>query len=75
MLLTIIAALAGWAGLTFQAQAATVVDLKLIRAAFFSDACRQQAEALGITRTSDAIAFGPEPDIPTRDLCAYTFAA
>jgi hypothetical protein len=36
---------------------ATVVDMQLIGAAFFSDACRQQAEALGIARTSDANAL------------------
>lgn len=38
-------------------EAATVVDMELIRAAFFSDACRQQAEALGIARSSDANAL------------------
>jgi hypothetical protein len=31
--------------------------MQLIRAAFFSDACRQQAEALGIAHTSDANAL------------------
>jgi hypothetical protein len=31
--------------------------MQLIRAAFFSDACRQEAEALGIARTSDANAL------------------
>ena len=36
---------------------ATVVDMQLIGAAFFSDACRQQAEALGIARTPDANAL------------------
>jgi hypothetical protein len=40
--------------MTLHARAATTVDMQLIRAAFFSDACRQQAEALGIARTSDA---------------------
>jgi hypothetical protein len=43
--------------MTAPALAATIVDTQLIRAAFFSDACRQQAEALGITRTSDANAL------------------
>lgn len=54
MPLTIFAVLALSLAMTFHARAATVVDMQLVRAAFFSDACRQQAEALGITRTSDA---------------------
>jgi hypothetical protein len=57
MPLTIFAALAVWVGVTLHAQAASIVDTRLIRAAFFSDACRQQAEALGIARTSNANAL------------------
>jgi len=57
MPLTIFAALAVWVGVTLHAQAATIVDMQLIRAAFFSDACRQQAEAVGIARTPDANAL------------------
>jgi hypothetical protein len=52
--LTIFAVLALSLAMTLHARAATTVDMQLIRAAFFSDACRQQAEALGIARTSDA---------------------
>jgi hypothetical protein len=54
MPLIIFAALALCLAMTAPGWTATVVDMQLIRAAFFSDACRQQAEALGIARTSDA---------------------
>jgi len=57
MPLTIFAVLTLSLAMTFHARAATVVDMQLIRAAFFSDACRQQAETLGITSTSDANAL------------------
>lgn len=55
--LKIFAVLALCLAMTAPGLAATIVDTQLIRAAFFSDACRQQAEALGITRTSDAKAL------------------
>jgi hypothetical protein len=55
--LKVFAVLALCLAMTAQGLAATTVDMQLIRAAFFSDACRQQAEALGITRTSDASAL------------------
>jgi hypothetical protein len=55
--LKVFAVLALCLAMTAQGPAATTVDMQLIRAAFFSDACRQQAEALGITRTSDASAL------------------
>ena len=55
--LKIFAVLALCLAMTAPGLAATIVDTQLIRAAFFSDACRQQAEALGITRTSDANAL------------------
>jgi hypothetical protein len=57
MPLIIFAALALCLAMTAPGQTATVVDMQLIRATFFSDACRQQAEALGIARTSDANAL------------------
>jgi hypothetical protein len=57
MPLIIFAALALCLAMTAPGWTATVVDMQLIRAAFFSDACRQQAEALGIARTSDANAL------------------
>jgi hypothetical protein len=57
MPLTIFMVLALCLAMTAPGLAATIVDTQLIRAAFFSDACRQQAEALGITRTSDANAL------------------
>jgi hypothetical protein len=57
MALIIFAALALSLAMTISVRAATVVDMQVIRAAFFSDACRQQAEALGIARTSDANAL------------------
>jgi hypothetical protein len=57
MPLIIFAALALCLTMTAPGETATVVDMQLIRAAFFSDACRQQAEALGIARTSDANAL------------------
>jgi hypothetical protein len=56
MALKIFAILALCLATTVPGLAATV-DMQLIRAAFFSDACRQQAEALGIARTSDANAL------------------
>jgi hypothetical protein len=55
MPLIIFAALALCLAMT--AAGATAVDMQVIRAAFFSDACRQQADALGIARTSDANAL------------------
>ena len=55
--LKIFAVLALCLAMTAPGLAATIVDTQLIRAAFFSDACRQQAEALGISRTSDANAL------------------
>lgn len=57
MPLTIFAVLALSLAMTLHARAATIVDMQLVRAAFFSDACRQEAEALGIERTSDANAL------------------
>src|SRR5262249_39267323 len=42
---------------TVPGRAATAVEYRLVGPAFFSDACRQQAEGLGITRTSDANAL------------------
>ena len=55
--LKIFAVLALCLAMTAPGLAATIVDTQLIRAAFFSDVCRQQAEALGIKRTSDANAL------------------
>ncbi len=55
--LKIFAVLAVYLAMTAPGLTATIVDTQLIRAAFFSDACRQQAEALGITRTSEANAL------------------
>ena len=57
MPLKIFAILALFLAMTAPGLAATIVDTQLIRAAFFSDVCRQQAEALGIKRTSDANAL------------------
>jgi hypothetical protein len=57
MPLIIFAALALCLAMTAPGWTATIVDMQLIRAAFFSDVCRQQAEALGIARTSDANAL------------------
>jgi hypothetical protein len=57
MSLKIFALLTLCLAMTAPGLAATIVDIQLIRAAFFSDTCRQQAEALGITRTSDANAL------------------
>ena len=57
MPLKIFAILALCLAMTAPGLAATIVDTQLIRAAFFSDVCRQQAEALGIKRTSDANAL------------------
>ena len=57
MALKIFTVLALCLATTAPGRAATVVDMQLIRAAFFSDACRQHAEALGIARTSDANAL------------------
>src|SRR5438128_10995735 len=57
MPLKIFAVLALCLAMTAPGLTATVVDMQLIRAAFFSDACRQQAEALGIARTPDANAL------------------
>lgn len=55
MPLIIFAALALCLAMT--AAGATAVDMQVIRAAFFSDVCREQADALGIARTSDANAL------------------
>jgi hypothetical protein len=55
--LKVFAVLALCLAMTAPGLTATVVDMQLIRAAFFSDACRQHAEALGIARTSDANAL------------------
>src|SRR6266481_4342162 len=55
--LKVFAVLALCLAMTAPGLAATIVDIQLIRAAFFSDACRQQAEALGIARASDANAL------------------
>jgi hypothetical protein len=55
--LKVFAVLALCLAMTAPGLAATIVDIQLIRAAFFSDACRQQAEALGIARTSNANAL------------------
>ena len=57
MPLKIFAVLALCLAMTAPGLTATVVDMQLIGAAFFSDACRQQAEALGIARTPDANAL------------------
>lgn len=57
MTLKIFGALALVFTVVLPARAATTIDMQLIRAAFFSDACRQEAEALGIPRTSDANAL------------------
>jgi hypothetical protein len=57
MTLKIFGALALLFTVVLPARAATTIDMQLIRAAFFSDACRQGAEALGIARTSDANAL------------------
>jgi hypothetical protein len=57
MALKIFAVLALCLAMTAPGWTATVVDMQLIRLAFFSDACRQHAEALGIARTSDANAL------------------
>jgi hypothetical protein len=43
--------------MTVPGRAATALEYRLIGPAFFSDACRQEAEALGIERTSDANAL------------------
>jgi hypothetical protein len=55
--LKIFAVLALCLAMTAPGLTATVVNMQLIGAAFFSDACRQEAEALGIERTSDANAL------------------
>ena len=57
MPLTIIAVLALCLAMTVPARAATALEYRLVGPAFFSDACRQEAEALGIARTSDANAL------------------
>jgi hypothetical protein len=57
MALKIFTVLALCLAMTASGWTATIVDMQLIRAAFFSDACRQEAEALGIARTSDANAL------------------
>jgi hypothetical protein len=57
MALKIFTVLALCLAMTASGWTARVVDMQVIRAAFFSDACRQQAEALGIARTSDANAL------------------
>ena len=57
MALKIFTVLALCLAMTASGWTATIVDMQLIRAAFFSDACRQHAEALGIARTSDANAL------------------
>src|SRR5262249_7328742 len=57
MALKIFTVLALWLAMIASGWTAPVVDMQLIRAAFFSDACRQQAEALGVARTSDANAL------------------
>jgi len=54
MALRIFTVLALCLATTVPGEAATVVDTQLIRATFFSDACRQETQALGIARTSDA---------------------
>ena len=46
-----------WLAMIASGWTAPVVDMQLSRAAFFSDACRQQAEALGVAHTSDANAL------------------
>jgi hypothetical protein len=57
MALKIFTVLALCLAMTASGWTARVVDMQVIRAAFFSDACRQQADALGIARTSDANAL------------------
>src|SRR5262249_46306881 len=57
MALKIFTVLALWLAIIASGWTAPVVDMQLIRAAFFSDACRQQVEALGVARTSDANAL------------------
>ena len=57
MALKIFTVLALWLAMIASGWTAPVVDMQLIRAAFFSDACRQQAEALGVAHTSDANAL------------------
>jgi hypothetical protein len=57
MPLKIFTVLALCLAMTVPARAATAVEYRLVGPAFFSDACRQQAEALGIARTSDANAL------------------
>jgi hypothetical protein len=56
-------ALAFWLVMTFEGQAGMSIEDRLVQATFFSDACRQEAEALGIEVTSDAnvlfAAFAP----------------
>lgn len=56
-----VTALALWLATSMNAQAVIGTDWdiakRLIHAAYFSDSCRQQAEALGITGTSDANAL------------------
>src|SRR5260370_8769825 len=57
MPLTMFAALALLLATTFHAQPRPTARNRLVRAAFFSDACRQEGEALGIARSSDAQAL------------------
>ena len=57
MALKIFTVLALCLATTVPGRAATAVEYRLVGPAFFSDACRQQAEGLGITRTSDANAL------------------
>src|SRR5262249_16987711 len=57
MALKIFTVLALCLAMTVPGRAATAVEYRLVGPAFFSDACRQQAEGLGIARTSDANAL------------------
>jgi hypothetical protein len=77
MALKIFTVLALCLAMTASGWTARVVDMQLIRAAFFSDACRQSAEALGIARTSDAnallaafVRLRPRPAGNGRDDCS-----
>ena len=57
MPLTMFAVLALLLATTFHGQAEPTVGDRLVRAAFFSDACRQEGEALAVARSSDANAL------------------
>jgi hypothetical protein len=57
MPLTMFAVLALLLATTFHGQAEPTVADRLVRAAFFSDACRQEGEALAVARSSDANAL------------------